>query len=134
VGAYAIALYITPRFTKDLDILVEPDEENSRRILKALNEFGFKSLKLSEADFSRKNKIIQLGYEPLRVDIMTSIEGCSFKNIWKNKVSSFYGKQKVFFIGIEQMIKNKRTAGREQDKVDLTMLLEAKRKKSRSAK
>lgn len=126
VGAYAVAFYAKPRYTKDIDILVEPNRENARRIIKSLDEFGFKNLRLTEEDFSQEDKIIQLGYEPLRVDILTSIEGCSFKEIWKNKKTSRYGRQKVFFIGINELIKNKRVSKRRQDKVDLDILLQAK--------
>ena len=123
IGAYAVAFYATPRYTKDMDILVETNVENARKIIASLNEFGFKSLKLTEKDFSQKDKIIQLGYEPLRIDIITSIEGCSFKEAWKNKTRGTYGKQKVFFIGINEVIKNKRASKRSQDKIDLETLL-----------
>lgn len=129
IGAYAVAFYAKPRYTKDLDLLVEPDIENSKRIVKALKEFGFESLKLSEKDFSQKGKIIQLGYEPVRIDIITSIQGCSFKQVWKNRTSGIYGKEKVFFIGINELIKNKKISKRKQDKVDLDILLLVRRRK-----
>lgn len=128
VGAYALAFYANPRYTKDMDILVEPDVENAHRIVKSLNEFGFKNLRLTEKDFSRKNKIIQLGYEPLRVDILTSIEGTDFREVWKNKRVSKYGKQRIFFIGMSELIKNKKASRRKQDKVDLEILLQAKKR------
>ena len=128
VGAYAVAFYATPRYTKDMDIFIKPCIENAHRVIKTLNEFGFKRLKLKEKDISRKGKIIQLGYEPVRVDIMTSIEGCSFEEAWKTKISATYGRQKIFFIGINELLKNKRTSKRKQDKIDLDILLSAKRK------
>jgi len=124
VGAYAVALYVRPRYTKDIDILVEPNIKNARRIIKALDEFGFRSLGLTEEDFSQEHKIIQLGYEPVRVDILTSIGGCSFKEVWKNKRTSPYGREKVFFIGRDELIKNKKATKRKQDKVDLGILTE----------
>ena len=126
VGAFALALHARPRYTKDIDILVEPDTENAGRIIKSLREFGFKSLRLTEKDFSREGKIIQLGYEPVRVDIITSIAGCSFKDVWKNKKISRYGDEKVFFIGKKELIKSKKAAGRKQDKADLDILLKRK--------
>jgi len=79
IGAYAVAFYAKPRYTKDMDILVEPSIKNGQKIVNALNEFGFKSLNLSEKDFSLRGKIIQLGYEPVRVDIITSRIGISKK-------------------------------------------------------
>ncbi len=128
VGAFALAFYGKPRYTKDMDILVEPDTGNARRIIRALREFGFKAMDLTEKDFSEENRIIQLGYEPLRVDIITSIEGCGFKEAWKNKLVSRFGKEKVFFIGLKELIKNKKASGRKQDKADLEILLQVEKK------
>jgi len=125
VGAYAVAFYGRPRFTKDMDILVEPKAENAHRIIKSLHKFGFKDLGLTEGDFSQKDKIIQLGYEPLRIDILTSIEGVSFREVWRNKKAARYGKEKVFFIGKRELIKNKKASKRKQDKVDLEILSQA---------
>lgn len=126
VGAYAVAFHARPRFTKDLDVLVKPDLENGKKIIKALREFGFQSPDLSENDFSREGKIIQLGYEPIRVDIVTSIDGCSFAEVWKNRKAGSYGKQKVSFIGIKELIKNKKVTGRRQDEADLEILQKVK--------
>ncbi len=95
VGAFAVAFYAKPRYTKDIDILVEPSAGNSKKIINALNEFGFKSLGLKPADFIEKGKIIQLGYEPVRIDLITSIQGCSFEEVWKEKKKGIYGKEKV---------------------------------------
>ncbi len=127
VGAYAVAFYVKPRFTKDMDILVKPSSENARRIVKSLHDFGFKGSKLKDEDFSKPGKIIQLGYEPVRIDVITSIEGCNFEEVWKNKKIGIYGKQKVFFIGRGQLIKNKKASGRIQDKVDLRELIKTQR-------
>lgn len=128
IGAYAVAFYAKPRYTKDMDILIEPSIENGKRIVDALNEFGFKNLDLSVKDFSKKGKIIQLGYEPVRVDIMTSIQGCSFKQIWRNKVIGTYGGEKVYFIGLNELIKTKRISSRNEDKADLDILIKARDK------
>ena len=122
VGAYAVAFYGRPRYTKDLDVLVEPAIENGKKIVRALKEFGFDSLELSEYDFAKKNNIVQLGYEPLRVDFINSIKGCSFKEVWENKRKGIYGRKKVFFVGPNELIKNKKLLNRNQDKVDLEIL------------
>ncbi len=127
VGAYAVAFYAEPRYTKDMDILVEPEKDNAHRIVKSLAEFGFKSLGLEEKDFIQKGKIIQLGYEPVRVDLITSIEGCDFQEAWKNRAVGTYGKQKVIFIGLKELIKNKKKSGRKQDSVDISILMSKKK-------
>lgn len=131
VGSFAVAFYAKPRYTKDMDILVDADAENAKKIVRALNEFGFKSLDLKKEDFSDKEKIIQLGYEPVRVDIITSIPGCTFDKVWKNKEVGIYGREKVYFIGINELIKNKKALKRKQDKVDLDILLRAMKRTRR---
>ncbi len=128
IGAYAVAFYAKPRYTKDMDILIDPTLKNAKRILKALNKFGFRRSNLSLTDFSQKGKVIQLGYEPVRVDILTSIEGVTFKSIWKNKARGTYGNTHVFFIGLNELIRNKKASKRKQDDADLDILLLARKK------
>ena len=105
-----------------MDILIEPDIKNAEKIVTALNKFGFKNCGLQAKDFTEKGRIIQLGYEPIRVDIITSILRVDFKDIWKNKKKSVYGSQKVFFIALKDLIKIKKISNRKQDKVDLEIL------------
>lgn len=123
IGAYAIAFYSRPRYTKDMDILIEPSSQNAKRIVKSLISFGFRTSDIKEGDFNREGKIIQLGYEPVRVDILTSIDGVTFRHAWNGKKIGIYGKQKVYFIGKKELIKNKRASGRKQDKFDEELLL-----------
>lgn len=125
MGAYAFAFHAKPRYTKDIDILVDPDIENAKKIVKSLGEFGFKSLNLSEKDFSQEGKVVQLGYEPVRVDLITSIKGLTFKKVWENKITGPYGKEKVFFIGRDDLIKSKKISKRKIDLVDLDILEKA---------
>jgi len=123
IGAYAVGFYGYPRFTKDIDILVEPSIENARKVIMALNEFGISSPDLNEDDFIRENNIVQLGYAPVRIDIITSIEGFKFRDIWKNKEMSNYGDERVFFIGLKELIESKKKAGRDLDLVDVKKLI-----------
>ncbi len=128
VGAYAVAFYAIPRYTKDMDIFVEASKENAVKILKALNDFGFVDSGLSGDDFSKEGSIVQLGYEPVRIDIVTSIDGCTFNEVWKNRTTGKYGKERAYFIGIDELIKNKSTLKRKQDEVDTEILLSVKKK------
>ncbi len=123
VGAFAVAFYSKPRYTKDIDILVEPSFENGNKIVEALKDFGFGGLGLVADDFAKEGQIIQLGYEPVRVDIITSIGGCSFEDIWKNKHAGEYGTEKIFFIGKNELIKSKMAVNRKHDQADLESLL-----------
>ena len=123
IGSHALAFHARPRYTKDIDILVEASLDNAERILSALNEFGFGSLKLGVEDFSSKGNIIQLGYEPVRIDIITSLKSLDFSDIWQNRVQGSYGNQTVNFIDRRNLIKSKKISNRTQDKADLELLL-----------
>lgn len=127
VGAYALAFHAVPRYTKDMDIFVEASRDNAKKILEALKGFGFSSLKLKEKDFCELGKTVQLGYEPLRADILTSIDGCTFEEVWRNKKRGSYGRQKVYFVGLSELVKNKKASNRKQDQADLEALKRAKR-------
>lgn len=129
VGAFAVAFHGRPRYTKDLDILIEPRKSNAEKIIKALDEFGFKSLKLEVSDFTKKGNIIQLGYEPIRIDLITYIKGFHFSRLWRNRRRGEYGGLNVNFVGMNDIIKMKRLAKRENDLSDLDALLRIKRGK-----
>jgi hypothetical protein len=122
VGAYALAFYATPRYTKDMDVFMEQSRDNARKVIKVLHEFGFADLKLTEEDLMEPKAIIQLGYEPLRIDLVTSIDGCSFERTWKNRTKGKYGHENIFFIGFKELIRNKRASNRKKDLADLEML------------
>lgn len=81
IGGYAVAHHGRPRYTKDLDVWLEPGPENGERIVAALRDFGFESLGLTAADFQEPDTIIQLGYEPQRIDLLTSAQGLDFARL-----------------------------------------------------
>ena len=122
VGGYALAFHGAPRFTGDLDLLVKPDSENARRVLRALEEFGFASVGLTAADFVRLDQVVQLGVPPVRIDIITSLTGISWEEAFAGRVAGRYGDLPVFYIGREQFIANKRAAGRKRDLADIEAL------------
>ena len=123
IGAFALAFHARPRYTKDMDILIDPTTDNAKRLLIALGEFGFGSLNLAVNDFTTQGNIIQLGYEPVRIDIITSIKGLEFSDIWKSRIQRPYGKQTINFIDRQYLIRSKRISNRAQDKADLKLLL-----------
>ncbi len=123
-GAYAVAFHARPRFTKDLDLFVEPTPQNATRLLAALADFGFGSVGLTVEDFSSPGRVVQLGYPPNRVDLMTSIDGVDFAAAWQGRVAGRYGTAEVFYLGKNELIRNKTAAGRPQDHLDLAALAE----------
>ncbi len=124
VGAHAVGVHSRPRATGDLDILVRVTMTNAKKIMRVLDDFGFGSAGLTSDDFLKKDEIIQLGYEPVRIDILTSISGVSWSEVWKNKVKGIFGSANipVYFIGKIQLIKNKKKTGRLQDLADVKQL------------
>ncbi|MCB4792339.1 MAG: nucleotidyl transferase AbiEii/AbiGii toxin family protein [Elusimicrobia bacterium] len=124
VGAFAVGIHGRPRYTKDMDILVEPNRDNGKKVIKALIDFGFKELanQLNESDFEKKDNIVQIGQEPIRVDLIMSIKGVSFSKVWQNrKILDYYG-QKVNYIGYNELVKSKEKTGRSIDLIDVENL------------
>ena len=119
VGAFALALHGAPRYTGDLDLLVKSDTANAERIMKSLVEFGFGSLDLSEKDFLTPGQVVQLGYPPVRIDLLTSITGVSWEEAFTERVEAHFDDTPVAFLGKKELIKNKRALGRARDLADL---------------
>ncbi len=119
VGAYALGFHGAPRYTGDLDVFVRPDPNNARSIMQALHDFGFGSVGLAASDFEEEEKIVQLGFPPVRVDIITSITGVSWEKARSGRVKGQFGDLPVYFIGRDDFIANKRALGRKKDIADL---------------
>ena len=122
VGGYAVGIHGHPRYTGDLDIWLNPTPKNAEQILKSVNEFGFSSFKLTQEDFTKPGNVIQLGYPPLRIDILTDIDGVDFKTCFQNKVIYNEDDTTVFFISKDDLIKNKKASGRHKDLGDIEQL------------
>jgi hypothetical protein len=126
IGAFALAFHARPRYTQDIDILVEASTDNAKKILKVLDEFGFGSLNPTAEDLTAEGNIIQLGYEPVRIDIMTPIKGLDFSEVWRKHVTGPFGQQTVNYIDRQNLIKLKKISDRIQDKADLELLITEK--------
>ncbi len=122
VGGYAVGVHGHPRYTGDLDIWLNPNPENAELILKSVNEFGFSSFNLTISDFTKPGNVIQLGYPPLRIDLLTEIDGVTFENCFQNKTQVTIDNLSVNFIGYEDLLKNKRESGRPKDIDDIENL------------
>ena len=122
VGGYAVAFHGHPRYTKDLDVWIEVSPYNANNILNALKKFGFGSLGLKQDDFLESDQIIQLGYPPNRIDILTTLKDLKFEDCYKAKVEVEIQGLHIDFIDIENLKKNKRATGRPQDLADAEYL------------
>ncbi len=122
VGAYALAFHGVPRNTGDIDVYVHPTPSNAKQVLETLRDFGFDSLKISMEDFLKPEQVIQLGYPPVRIDILTSISGVTWEQADKGKAAGKYGGILVNYLGRQEYMANKRASGRQQDLADLEAL------------
>jgi glycine cleavage system aminomethyltransferase T len=125
VGGYAVAAHGLPRYTGDLDAWIWVSQQNAEKVLQSLEEFGFSELGLTKEDFMKPDLIVQLGYPPYRIDILTSIEGVEFDDAWSRRVIVKVDDLAVPFIGREDLLANKRAAGRPQDIADVARLTES---------
>ncbi len=122
VGGYALAAFGHPRYTGDLDFWVGTDAANAQRILAALEAFGFGALGIEPVDLTAKNNVIQLGYPPRRIDLLTSIDGLEFAPSYARRMVVAVDGMQLHFIGLEDFKTNKRATGRHKDLADLAAL------------
>ncbi len=122
IGGYAVALYGYPRLTGDLDVWIKPSSGNARKVMNVLRSFGFGTADLSEKDFSTEYKIIQLGYPPVRIDIVTTVDGLTFDECFAVKNETMIDDLKMNFIQLDHLKINKRIVGRPKDIDDLENL------------
>lgn len=126
IGGHAMAVHDQPRFTKDIDIWVEPSEQNAQLVHRSLAEFGAPIDDLSVADLQDSDVVFQVGVAPIRIDILNSISGVTFAQAWPDRVQTCYGETVVQVIGLAALIANKTASARPQDLVDVARLTKAK--------
>ena len=122
VGGYAVGIHGHPRYTGDLDVWLNPTPVNAKKILDCVNEFGFSSYGLTESDFVKAGNVVQLGYPPIRIDLLTEIDGVTFENCYENRKKVEIEGIKVNFIGYNDLLMNKKVSGRLRDLDDLENL------------
>ena len=122
VGAYALAHHGRPRYTGDIDFFVEPSAQNAERLSQVLDQFGFANIGILEEDFTAADQVVQLGVEPHRMDLMTSISGVAFEEAWNTREYGDLDGLQVPYISRELLKRNKAAVGRKQDLADLDYL------------
>jgi len=133
VGGYALAFHGHPRYTKDIDVWIATNTENAERMLTVLTDFGFSSLALSLQDFLEEDNIIQLGFPPNRIDILTSVDGIEFENSTPQSSVIEVDGVNIHLIGIHNLIENKTASGRLQDLADVEKLQAILREQGKSS-
>ena len=127
VGGYAFGVHAEPRATKDLDIFVRSDEENSKAVFRALAQYGAPLGEFTATDFM-DGATFQIGQPPARIDILQQIDGITFDEAWENRIEGLVdGEVRAAVISRDDLIRNKLASGREQDFLDVKKLRAAKR-------
>ena len=117
-----MAVHGRRRQTGDLDIWLRRDHDNALRVMTALQDFGFGGLGLSVGDFEIPEQVVQLGYPPFRIDLLTDIDGVAFDTAWPSRFEYQLGDLRIPFIGLDALKANKRASGRPRDIDDLENL------------
>jgi hypothetical protein len=122
VGRYAVMIHTEPRYTKDLDIWVDRSEANAEALFQALARFGAPLKGLRPTDFTEADVYYQIGMEPVRIDIMTSIAGLSFSSAWHHRVVVDFDDESAGVLSREDLLLSKKAADRLHDREHIRSL------------
>jgi hypothetical protein len=122
VGGYAVAYHGHPRMTGDIDIFIDISDENARKLEAVTDAFGFASLGLTAPDFLEPGTIIQLGKPPNSIDLLSSLSGVTFDDVWQQRVSETVDGVRLVFIDKTSLLVNKSATGRPKDLADIDAL------------
>ena len=122
VGGYAVGVHGFPRYTGDLDVFVEISRENADRLIGVFGEFGFSSLNLKPEDFLEADMVIEIGREPMKIQVLTGIDGISFERCRNDRILVNVSGLQIPFIGFDCLLANKAASPRSKDRIDLEEL------------
>ena len=134
IGGYAVAFHARPRATKDVDVLIDRSRANASRALKAIVAFlGAPAPEITLEKLTSKRTVLVLGRSPVRIDVLTSLEGLGFREAWSRRARGTFGREAAPYIGLEDLVRVKEIAGRTMDLEDVRVLrrvMSRRRKKS----
>lgn len=122
IGGYAVVHYSRPRYTGDLDLWVDASEQNAVRVVAALRDFGLTGPDLTTTMITERKQIIRMGFEPMRLELFTTIPGLEFSECYSRRIEVKVGSLMVPFISLDDLKTNKRACGRPKDMQDLEEL------------
>ena len=115
-GGYAVMIHSEPRYTKDLDLWVDRSPQNAESVFAALARFGAPLKGIQPSDFTEPEVFYQVGIEPLRIDILTSIPGLDFAGAWERRIVVDFDGEPAPVLSREDLLISKETAGRPRDR------------------
>lgn len=122
VGGYAVGLHGFPRYTGDIDFFVAVSERNARSLLEVFDAFGFGDIGLVAEDFLQPASVVEIGREPRKIQVLTGIDGVDFADCFERRIEIDYEGLRMKFIGLPDLLRNKRASGRNKDLIDLDAL------------
>lgn len=122
IGGYAVGYYGAPRATGDLDVWVAAHEANADRLVEVLKAFGFDGPELTRELFLEAGNVIRMGVPPMRLEILTQIDGVSFSTCYERRVVEDLHGLEVPFIARSDLLANKTASGRTKDLADCEAL------------
>jgi hypothetical protein len=123
IGGYAVSFHSSPLFTEDMDIWINNTKRNVKKAFKALNEFGIGNIPLGEHELTSNDLVLQIGYKPVRIDILTGVGTLKFREAYKRrKIGKFFNVKNVNYISYEDLVYTKSIAGRKKDSIGLNWL------------
>jgi predicted nucleotidyltransferase len=120
IGATAFPPHGYARATLDIDLFIRPEPQNASRVLDALRNFGYDITDISLEDLLTKKVLIRQYL--VETDIHPFVSGVTFEQVWENKISGTFGKEKVYYASLNDIILMKEAAGRPKDLEDLKAL------------
>ena len=131
IGGFAVAYHGYPRYTKDIDFWIWAQPENAEKVIKTIKDFGFGMMGFQVEDLLNPENVIQLGYEPNRIDLIVDLEGLDFEICFANCKDAEFEGIPIHFINLDDLVKNKLSTGRLKDKVDAQTLIKKNKKKKK---
>ncbi len=122
MGGYAVAYHGYPRTTADLDVWIQVDPGNARRVMAALEQFGLGRAGASPELFLKPRQVIRMGVAPLRIEILTGVSGLEFETGFARRCREMLDGVELSIIHREYLLANQRCAGRAKDLADVEQL------------
>jgi predicted nucleotidyltransferase len=129
VGGYAVGIHGFPRYTGDMDVFVASDADNAAGLKRVFELFGFGDLGLREVDFRQADSVIEIGREPVKIQVLTGIDGVNFADAYTNRIDVDLDGLRVPFLSLDDLLKNKRASARNKDLIDVDELERIRQKK-----
>jgi len=128
IGATAFPIHGYARATLDIDIFIRPETKNAVRTLNALRDFGYDTADITVEDLLTQKVLIRQYL--VETDIHPFVTGITFDHVWKNRIPGTFGKEKVYYASLDDLIVMKESAGRPKDLEDIKVLKTLKKKRN----